>query len=74
MKLWMIFYFVGQVAAVVGPLPYDMEECQERIAVRQEKVERKLHLPEIVAAGATEENTYHECLYSKSRPELGSFQ
>ena len=30
MKLYMIIYIMGKIGGYVGPLPYDMNECQVR--------------------------------------------
>lgn len=35
MKLWMVIYLAGKIGGVAGPLPYDLAECQSRIADMQ---------------------------------------
>jgi hypothetical protein len=33
MSLWMVIYAAGKIGGVIGPLPYDMVECRERLAI-----------------------------------------
>lgn len=41
MKLWaVILYFSGEVGGSIGPLPYEMNECEERIISMNETLIR----------------------------------
>lgn len=35
LKLWIVIYVAGQLAVSLGPLPYGMEECKQRIAAEK---------------------------------------
>lgn len=57
MKLFMIILLHGKIGGVVGPLPYDLEECERRAAEFQE--EQNPVSPLIF-----------KCVESKTRPEI----
>jgi hypothetical protein len=37
-KLWLVIYCIYQAVGVVGPLPYDMKECNLRVADIQKRI------------------------------------
>lgn len=39
MKLWFVLYIFGKVAGSWGPLPYDMAECEVRVAEKKTELD-----------------------------------
>jgi hypothetical protein len=68
MKLWFILMIYGSPAVVVGPLPYDMDECRARAAekVLEAYVKAEAH-PEV---GIPPHAFTASCRYSETRPEV----
>lgn len=73
MKLWLVILIFGEIAATVGPLPYDMQECVWRAADLAREAD------EIFASGrmddqlvkgkhVTRSDLVHECRYAVIRP------
>lgn len=68
MKLWMIIVIMGNIGATIGPLPYDMKECEHR---------RDAKLAEIAADPVKKDLGDKKkikliCEYREQRPTLGS--
>lgn len=66
MKLWAVLYLAGKIAAVSGPLPYDMTECLARTKIFMEGGNRTVTTPE----GYTLSDIKMECLETDIRPKL----
>lgn len=45
MNLFVVFYILGVSIASVGPLPYDMVECQKRVLEVTPKVDPNMPVP-----------------------------
>lgn len=58
MKLWLIIYNMGFIGGTIGPLPYDMKECLERVIPYQQ------------AAKEYNKPLIFKCEYHEKRPEL----
>lgn len=78
MKLWIVVYILNQTASTIGPLPYDMIECQQRVLVKRSEVDAafRLHgnvLPPMggVTKEVRPEDVRIECVESPERPKLG---
>jgi hypothetical protein len=68
MKLWFIIYLYGQLAGSIGPLPYDMEECQGRLA--EIRVDLANRPDQVIDRTKLKPNDIKfDCLESKTRPE-----
>lgn len=68
MKLWIVFFLAGQPAMTIGPLPYGIEECRERIGEHiREANEGIAKHPEI---GHKPGDFTGECRFSETRPAL----
>lgn len=48
-KLWMVIYVGSHVGGSVGPLPYDMAECERRSLEMNAKIDREKDKPEVIA-------------------------
>lgn len=74
MKLWMVVYIFNEVAMSVGPLPYDMVECEQRRLVKQEETDAMfragLKLPKIDGDNreVTQADITTVCITSETRP------
>ncbi len=67
MKLWIVFYLAGNLAGTVGPLPYGIEECRERIVPHIEEANQGIAKhPEL---GHKPGDFTGECRFSDERPE-----
>jgi hypothetical protein len=45
MKLYIVIYLAGLIGGTIGPLPYDMEECQRRVAAEMAQVDPTITTP-----------------------------
>lgn len=52
MKLFIVIYFGSLIGGSVGPLPYGMEECADRVAQKHATMERQLALGVNAVTGA----------------------
>lgn len=73
MKLWMIMTLFGNIGAVAGPLPYDMEECLFRVSIRQATVESMWDPDNAIFKGriVTPDDIEYKCVLQNERPQLG---
>lgn len=66
MRLWLVIYILGEIAAVLGPLPPDYDACQ-KMAEAQIIIE-----PDAAAKqGIGTADVRVECEWSTSRPDIG---
>lgn len=81
MKLFLIIYAAGKIGGVVGPLPYDLAECQVRADEMTAKTEMIIKTGrstngenEVVSPKDLEliKTMKFKCEYRDQKPELGS--
>lgn len=70
MRLFMIVTFFGQIGAVIGPLPYDEEECLFRASIKQATVQLKQDAPSLNGRIVTLDDIKFECVWRDERPKL----
>lgn len=77
MKLWIVVWIAGHVAASVGPLPYGEKECHERIKIMvEEHVDRvfaeaarhQRKLPFLDGKPIRRDQITDACVWAKDRP------
>lgn len=64
MKLYMVIYFAGVIGGTVGPLPYGIEECQDRAAEIMAGANQDVVTPD----GYTARDVKFECEFHEQRP------
>ena len=62
--LWIMFYLAGHLSMVIGPVPYDMEECKHRLE------DQKVHLNYNITTddGYTAKDIKMSCERHRNRP------
>ena len=72
MKLWMLIYFAGKLGAIIGPLPYDISECNSRRDRYQTEINAELQSRSIVVEGKrlVAGDVVVKCEPSSARPVL----
>lgn len=78
MKLWIIIYVAGQIGGSVGPVPYDVAECNSRAASYKQQIDKAIaegKTPDgkpIPADQMSKLRLIHiACEYRDERPALG---
>jgi hypothetical protein len=64
MPLWIIFYLASHISMVIGPVPYDMEEC--KLAVAEQMM--RLNYDVTTDEGYTAKDVKILCEYHAERP------
>ena len=68
MKLFLVTYLAGKMAAVVGPVPVDIDECLARAARFQDQIRAQVvKKPEL---GYQASDVVLECQLHPERPKL----
>jgi len=73
-SLWFIVFIFGQAGMIVGPLPYDMDECQSRLTKASVEIDQNFSKSEpIVVDGKTVErqDITMKCILTSKHPEMG---
>jgi hypothetical protein len=64
-SLYVVIYSLNQVGGSIGPLPYDMNECQERAAAIYESLDAN----KAAEDGITRKDVRLACEFREVRPE-----
>lgn len=76
MKLWLILYVGTQIGGTWGPLPYGMDECQERAKIMMVDVVEAKTNPAKIAKMKEEsrfedfEKIFFKCEQNSVRPKI----
>lgn len=80
MKLYIIAYVFGEVAMVVGPVPYNRTECESRIASMELiKIEKFHGMPdnrfyvEELKKYAYVNDIHYQCLSTNNPPKIHKY-
>lgn len=65
-KLYILIFLSGNLASTIGPVPYGMTECQERIAEKMEE----LNADDFKRSVARKNDLVMRCEFHAARPEL----
>lgn len=65
-KLFVVMYLAGKIGAAWGPVPYDMNECLNRVADIMSGVDPTVVTPN----GYTAKDVRFECEYHVDPPKL----
>lgn len=73
MKLWMVITIFGLNGAVIGPLPYDKEECLFRASVREANIQQNynpINPPKYKGKIVLPDDIKYLCVFRDKRPQL----
>lgn len=73
MLLYMIILIFGSIGGTVGPLPYDLAECEFRAGARQDQIVRAYDSgTRVFISGrvVTPADVEHRCVLTSTRPKL----
>jgi hypothetical protein len=65
MKLYIVIYIAGLIGGVVGPLPYDEDECKTRIKAEWTKLNDVM-----TPQGFSKHDIRYACEWAENRPVL----
>lgn len=65
-KLYILIYLAGKLVGTIGPLPYGMDECHERIAEKMATV----NSDEFKRRAARESDLNLRCEFHETRPRI----
>ena len=68
MNVFALIVIHGVIEAVIGPLPYDMNTCNVRIAEMAADVGRNVRPMDLRGTWTTREDVTQVCVYAKERP------
>lgn len=66
MKLFIVVYLATNLAATIGPVPYDMEECQARVEEEMSIINADQKKKDVADA----EKLVMRCEYHEERPKF----
>lgn len=72
LPLWFVVLIAGKVEMSIGPVPYDMAECQNRIVVMRDTVINRANELREQNVNIDVSKWVFRCRHAANRPALGT--